>query len=142
MLRAIFDQYNHIAYFKNKTFQIPPNVHDIVSAFYFVRTLNIGAMKQGQVFYLQNFFDSKTNNLGVKIHGKQTIKVPAGTFKCTVIEPLVVAGGLFKSEGQILIWLTDDENKMPVRVSTKILIGAVSADLVKYQGLAKPLTSK
>lgn len=140
--KAIFDQYGHIAYFKNKTFKVTPYIHDIVSAFYYVRTMNLSAMRPGQIFYLKNFFDSKTNNLGVKVHGKQTVKVPAGTFKCIVIEPLVVAGGLFKSEGQILIWLTDDENKMPVKVSTKILIGSVSADLVKYNGLARPLRSK
>jgi hypothetical protein len=52
-----------------------------------------------------------------------------------MIEPLVQEGGLFKSDGQILIWVTDDARKMPVKVATKIPIGYVTAELTKYQGL-------
>ncbi|MFN3306874.1 MAG: DUF3108 domain-containing protein, partial [Candidatus Kapaibacteriota bacterium] len=53
-----------------------------------------------------------------------------------------VEGGLFKSEGSIYIWLTDDDRKMPVKVATKILIGYVTAELVSYRGLRGPLNSK
>jgi hypothetical protein len=139
---AYFDQVNNYAYVEDKKFQTPQYIHDIVSAFYYVRTQNIGSMPKGSVFYLKNFFDDKTYELGVKIHGKQTVEVAAGKFKCIIVEPLVVEGGLFRSEGDIFIWLTDDENKMPVKVSTKIVIGYVSSELVKYSGLKNPVTSK
>lgn len=140
--KAIFDQVNNIATVGDKKYYIEPYMHDIVSAFYFVRTLNLGSMAKGETFYLKNFFDDKTYNLGVKIIGKETVEVEAGKFNCVVIQPLVVEGGLFKSEGQILIWLSDDENKIPVKVSTKILIGYVSAELVAFDGLRNPLSSK
>ena len=139
---ATFDQKNKKDYENKKTYDMPPYVHDIVSAFYYVRTQNLKSMKNGQVFYLQNYFDGKTHKLGVKIHNRETIKVEAGTFKTIMIEPLVVDGGLFKSEGHIYIWLTDDENKIPVKVSTKILIGDVYAELTKYSGLLNKVTSK
>jgi hypothetical protein len=99
-------------------------------------------MRKDSVFYLKNFFDDTTFTLGVKIKGKQTIEVEAGKFRCIVVEPLVVQGGLFKSEGNILIWLTDDERKIPVKVGTKIVIGFVGAELVKYSGLRGPINAK
>lgn len=140
--KATFDQYTNIAYANKKQYQMPPFIHDIVSAFYYVRTLNLGKMRKDSIFYMQNFWEDTTYKLGVKILGKAIVEVPAGKFKCVVVEPLVVQGGLFKSEGQILCYLTDDDRKMPVKVATKILIGYVSAEMTSYKGLRGPLKSK
>jgi len=140
--KATFDQINNYAITSDKKFKVPEYVHDIVSAFYYVRTLDISSMPKGSILKLQNFFDDSTWSLGVKYLGKQTIEVRAGKFRCIVIEPLVTEGGLFKSEGKILIWLTDDENKIPVKVSTKILNGSVAAELDKYSGLKNPAKAK
>ncbi len=140
--KAYFDQENNFAYSNNKKYKVKPYVHDIVSAFFYVRTFDLGSMKKGNIFYLQNFFEDTTYNLGVKILGKETIEVPAGKFRCIVIQPLVVEGGLFKSEGNIYIWLTDDDRKIPVKVATKILIGYVGAELVRYSGTRGPIDAK
>lgn len=140
--RAEFDQINNVAYAEGKSYKVIPYVHDIVSAFFFVRTLDLGSMPKDTVFYVNNFYKDSVYTLGVKVLGKQVIKVEAGTFRCIVIEPMVVEGGLFKSEGKILIWLTDDERKIPVKVATKILIGYVGAELTSYRGLRGPLTAK
>ena len=139
---AYFDQVNNLAYTKKKIYDVPDNVHDIVSAFFYTRTKDLNKMKKGEVFYLNNFFDDTTYTLGVKMRGRQRVEVEAGKFDCIVIEPLVVEGGLFKSEGSILIWLSNDERKIPVKVATKILIGYVTAELVKYEGLNGPLKAK
>jgi hypothetical protein len=139
---AYFDQVNNQAYTKKKIYNTPEYVHDIVSAFFYTRTKDLHKMRKGDVFYLNNFFDDTTYTLGVKMRGRQTVEVKAGKFDCLVIEPLVVEGGLFKSEGSILIWLTNDKRKIPVKVATKILIGYVNAELVKYDGLAGPLDAK
>ena len=66
----------------------------------------------------------------------------AGEFRCIKLEPMVEEGGLFKSEGSILVWLTDDQIKMPVKVKSRVLIGSIDADLSKYSGLAGQLNSK
>jgi hypothetical protein len=68
--------------------------------------------------------------------------VAAGTFKTIVVEPLVKEGGLFKSEGRIVIWLSDDERKLPVRVNTKVLIGSIDVELSAYSGLTGALPSR
>jgi len=140
--KAVFDQVNKKAIVGDKTFNVPEYVHDIISAFYYVRTLDLSNMKKGQIIFLKNFFTDTTYNLGVKIQGKSVCEVDAGKFNCIVVEPQVSQGGLFQSEGSIYIWLTDDERKMPVKVATKIPIGFVEAKLTSYKGLRGPLKSK
>lgn len=139
---AKFDQNNNKAYVGKKSYNVPDYVHDIVSAFFYVRTMDLSSMKNGSTFYLKNFFDDETNDLGVKVLKREKVSVAAGTFNCIVIEPLVVKGGLFKNEGNIFIWLTDDDRKIPVKVATKILIGYVSAELTGYSGTRGPVTAK
>jgi hypothetical protein len=99
-------------------------------------------MKSGDKIHLKSFYKDKVYDLDVRYHGKETITVPAGKFDCIIVEPLVQEGGLFKSEGNIVIWLTDDDIKMPVRVKTKVIVGAIDADLTGYEGLKAPLKSR
>jgi hypothetical protein len=140
--KAFFDQENKVAKSGDKSIPMPEYVHDIVSAFFYVRTLDIGKFRKDSVFFLPNFVDDTTFTIGVKIRGKETITVDAGTFKCTVIEPLVTQGGLFKSDGAVLVWVTDDDRKIPVKVASKIPIGYVEAKLTGYSGLRGPVDSK
>lgn len=139
---AFFDHKRGKAKTSDGWYEIPPNVNDIVSAFYLARTFDYSKMKVGDRVHLNNFFANKVNPLDVVYHGKETVEVAAGTFNCVIIEPLVVEGGLFKSEGNILIWLTDDDLHVPVKVKTKVVIGSIDAELTAYEGLAGPLTSK
>lgn len=139
---AFFDQRKGKAKTSEGEYDIPLYVHDIVSAFYFARTLDYSDMQIGDRVQLENFYKDKVHDLDVKYHGKETITVPAGRFDCIIVEPLVREGGLFKSEGNIIVWLTDDDIKMPVRVKTKVVVGAIDADLTSYEGLRGSLKSK
>lgn len=139
---AEFDQIKHLAKTTEGEFPIPPYVHDIMSAFYFARVVDFSTYTPGQKLHLQNFYKDSTYELDVKYKGKQTVEVKAGKFRCIVLEPLVQEGGLFKSEGRVYIWLTDDERKMPVKVSTKIIIGSIESELVEYKGLNGPVSAK
>ncbi len=139
---AFFDQRRNLAKTSEGIFPIPPYVHDIVSAFYYVRTMDLSKLKKGDKLKLQNFYKDKTYDLEVLYHGKEVVSVKAGKFRCIVVEPLVQEGGLFKSEGSILIWLTDDELKVPVKVKTKVVIGSIDAELTKFENLKSNLRSK
>ncbi len=139
--KSYFNNINNVAHFKDSIFTIPPYVHDIISAFYYVRTLDLNSYKNGSIIYLDNFFDGKTYKLGVKIHRREICEVYAGKFNCIVIEPLIKEGGLFNADGAIYIWLTNDDRKMPIKVAAKIPIGFVEAKLSSYNGLRGPLTS-
>jgi hypothetical protein len=139
---ANIDQRTHVAKTSDGSFKTPPFVHDILSAFYYVRALNLRGAKAGQSFTLQNFYGKDAHDLRVRILGRERVTVEAGTFDCLVIEPLVVEGGLFKNEGRIVIYLSDDDRKIPVKVSTKVLIGSIDGELAKYEGTRGPIAAK
>lgn len=123
-------------------FAIEPFTHDVLSAFFYVRTLDLRSVRVGASLTLKNFAGKETFDLKVRVLGRETISVEAGTFRCIILEPLVMEGGLFKNEGKILLWLSDDGRKIPVRVRTKVLIGNVDAELTSYKGLRGPLFSR
>jgi hypothetical protein len=140
--QAEFDQINHVARTTEGIFPIPPYVQDVVSAFYYTRTVDFSGFSVGQKFAMQNFYKDSTYVLNVKFLGRQRITVKAGTFHCIIVEPLIREGGLFKSEGRVLIWLTDDERKIPVKVSTQIAVGSIDAELREYSGIAGSIRAR
>jgi len=139
---AFFDQRKGVAKTSEGTYDIPLYVNDIVSAFYYARTLDYTQMKEGDKILLENFYKDKVYPLEDVYRGKERVSVPAGTFNCIILEPIVVEGGLFKSEGNIVVWLSDDELKIPVKVKTKVLVGSIDAELNAYEGLKGKLASK
>lgn len=139
---AFFDQRKGKAKTTEGEYEIPLYVNDIVSAFYYARTLDYSNIQVNDLIHLQNFYKDKVYNLDVKFLGKEVVEVPAGKFECIIVEPLVKEGGLFKHEGNIIVWLTNDELKMPVKVRTKVVIGYVEAKLTNYEGLAGELKAK
>jgi hypothetical protein len=139
---AFFDHRKGKAKTSEGEYDIPLYVNDIVSAFYLARTFDYSGLKVNDKIHLKNFYKDKVYDLDVKYLGKETIEVPAGKFRCIVVEPLVQEGGLFKSEGNILIWLSDDDLRIPIRVKTKVVIGSIDADLTGYENLAGQLKSK
>lgn len=139
---AFFDHRKQVAKTSGGTYDIPLYVNDIMSAFYITRTFDFSDMEVGDKFHLENFYNDKVYPLDVVYHGKERITVEAGTFDCIIVEPLVEEGGLFKSEGNIIVWLTDDELRVPVKVKTKVIIGSIDSELIAYEGLAGNLTSK
>lgn len=140
--KAEFDQKKNIAKTTEGEYKIPEYVNDIVSALYYVRTWDLKNMKKDSIAFLNNFYKDSTFSLGIKMLGTQTIEVEAGKFRCHVIEPLVQEGGLFKSDGNIVVWLTADDRKIPVKVATKILIGYVGAELTGYSGVRGKIDAK
>jgi hypothetical protein len=132
---AFFDQRNGKAKTSEGEYKIPKNVNDIVSAFYYARTLNFSKLNVGRTIRLQNFYKDSVYTLDIKYLGKEQVTVAAGTFNCIILEPIIIKGGLFKSEGSIFVWLSDDNLRIPVKVKTKIVIGSIDAVLTTYEGL-------
>jgi len=126
-----FDQQEHKAVYKDgRIIDVAPETHDILSAFYVVRTL---PLIEGEPTHVKTHSSKKNYDLEVIVHGRETVEVPAGTFDCVKVEPVILGEGLFQFEGQIIIWLTDDERRIPVLMKTKVKIGAVDAALKSYK---------
>ncbi|MCC6349735.1 MAG: DUF3108 domain-containing protein [Candidatus Eisenbacteria bacterium] len=115
-----------VRYKNGMTYPVPPQVQDALSAFYFTR---FQALPLGGSVTFDYHASRKSAPMEVKVLGRQRIKTPAGRFNCIVIEPLLKAGGIFKNKGRLVIWLTDDERRMPVQMRSKVLIGSISVTL-------------
>ncbi len=140
---ARFNQVNHTAFTSSGgPYEIKPYTQDAVSTFFYARALDYDTLKVGEELHFSNFYENKVYPLNVKYLGKQNIATKAGRFHCQVIEPVIVKGGLFRNTGKIVIWISDDSLKVPIKVSTQVVIGSVDAELVHYSGLAGPLASK
>jgi uncharacterized protein DUF3108 len=139
---AWFDNYKNKAFTKDGVYDIPDYTQDVLSAFYYMRTKDYSSMKLGEEVYLRNFYKDTTYTLTVRYHGKETVEVPAGTFKAIKLEPVMEKGGLFKASGRIYLWLSDDDRKIPILVEAEIPIGSIKSELTRYKGLRGSLESK
>lgn len=103
---------------------------DELSAFYAMRLL---PLEVGKDLFIDTHTNKKNYPLQVIIQGRESVTVPAGTFDCYVIEPVVREGGIFAAKGKLTIWVTADDRKLPVLMKTKIVVGSISASLVNYR---------
>ena len=70
------------------------------------------------------------------------VKTDAGTFNTLVIKPQLIKGRVFKDDEALTLWVTDDENKLPIMVESDIFVGSIKAELIGYENIKNPLTSK
>lgn len=110
------------------TLTVAPFTHDVLSAFYYIRTQPLYV---GKSFELSAVSGKKAYKLKVICHREETVEVPAGRFKTWVIEPVLNDDGLFKSKGRLWIWITRDDRRMPVKMQSKIPVGSIKAELVQ-----------
>lgn len=111
---------------RKATIDIPKDVMDPLSALFYVRTLDLSVGKEILIPATDN---KKVYDIKVIVHKTETVKVKAGKFKCWVVEPVMADGGVFKKDGKVMVWLTADEKKMPVKMETKVYIGSIVAEL-------------
>ncbi len=124
----VFDPDRHEAvYSDGQVFPVPPRVQDALSSFYYTRTQ---ALPVGGSIVFDYHASHKSQPLQVKVLGREKIETPAGKFDCVAVEPILKAGGIFKNSGRLVIWLTDDERRMPVLMKSKVVIGSISVVLV------------
>lgn len=129
---VVFDATNskvlYIDYLGNERKEIDVSfpIFDPLSSFYYLRGFNL---EIGKSVYVTIFDSKKVWNVEVQVLRKERIEVPAGEFDTIVIKPLMKSEGIFYRKGDILIWLTDDEKRIPVKLQTKVKIGSINANL-------------
>ena len=121
---------------------IPINVQDVISSFYFARTLNQETIKPGDLINLPFFLDDSVYFSKVKFFGRETIKTSLGSIKCLKLKPMMVKGGTFKDDYPMTLWVSDDANKIPILAESAVIVGSVKLELIGYSGLLNPFTAK
>lgn len=140
---ALFDR-NSKKVINNKkdTFNAPDGVMDVISAFYYARCFDISNISLGHKFHLDYFIENKTYPLDIEYLGKETIENDLGKFECLKFSPSLQPGRIFRKNSKMYLWITNDANRVPLKVQVEILVGSLYLELKSYKGLKYELTSR
>lgn len=119
----------------DKEYDVPANVQDILSAFYYARSADYSNLKKGDMIEINTFVDHEVFPLNLKFDGYETIKTKFGEIYTMRFLPVVQKGRIFKEEDGVFFWITADANHVPVRVESELAVGSIKMDLIEYKGL-------
>ncbi len=122
---------------KTKNFELKDSIQDLISAFYYLRNNYIPEdLVEGKAVNLKMLFDDDgVFDFKLKYLGTEIIKTKFGKVKCYKFRPLVQSGRIFKEKESLSLWVSADENRIPIRISADLAVGAIKADLEAYNGL-------
>lgn len=141
-----FDEYqfNHEQEYvitRTDSIYIPRYTQDFVSAVYYARTFEDDTLEPGDHFFVNFFIDDSVYNSAVFFEGREVVEINLGTFRCLRLKPMLAVGDVFTEKYPMTLWVTDDDNHLPVLARSAVFVGNIKMELMKYEGLANELTS-
>ncbi|MDD2674235.1 DUF3108 domain-containing protein [Flavobacterium petrolei] len=138
--KVVVKDYKHKT---EKTLYVPKNTQDILSTFYYLRNHpNIDKLKIGESVAIDMFFDDETTKFKLKFMGRENITTKFGVVPAMIFRPLVQSGRVFKEQESLTVWISDDDNKVPLRIKASLAVGSIKADIEAYKGLKNPFKTK
>lgn len=137
---ATFNQSTNTVYStrKDSTYQVPRHTFDMVSLLYYIRSLDLKSLQPGSVLHTVTFFDEELFPFDIRYKGKEDVKTRFGKIRCFRFDPVVEPGRMFESEDDMTIWISDDRNKVPVKVRFDLLVGSLHVELGEHANLKYP----
>ncbi|HTB22268.1 MAG TPA: DUF3108 domain-containing protein [bacterium] len=110
---------------------LPPRSQDVLSCFYYFRTqpMTVGSVVDIPV----TADDMKNYRLTVNVLRKERVSTLAGDFDCVVVQPHLSFKGVFRQKGDVFLWISDDERRLPVLIRSRIIIGSININLQNAQ---------
>lgn len=138
---AFFDRVNNTAYSLrlDTVIQVPENILDMVSLLYYIRGLNYNRLKPGDVIQTITYFDDEIYPFKIRYKGKEEVRTKYGRIHCHRFDPVVEPGRMFDSEDDMQIWLSADQNVIPIKVRFDLLVGSLRMELDQFANLKYPL---
>ena len=108
--------------------EMPPGTQDVISCLYYTRSAL--SLQPGASLTMNVYHDKKNRKLDVRVEEIETISGPWGTAETARLLVVMPFQGVFLNQGNLRVWLTNDERRIPVRMKAKVVIGSIVADLV------------
>lgn len=139
-----FDQINHVAIvnrlnnkdstlIKKDKIETLPNMQDLVSGYYYMRTFNYDTMKVDQIFTVTGFFDDTTYHVNVRFLGREKLKTKVGDYDTFLMSPIMPKNSFFRGKNPIKAWISDDKFRIPLKVKAELIIGSIEIDIRSYE---------
>jgi Protein of unknown function (DUF3108) len=122
-------------------FKVPECVQDVVSSIYYARNIDFDKYKVNDRIPFSMFLDNEVFNMYIRYLGKETVKTKYGKFRAIKFKPLLLKGTIFEGGEKMTVWVSDDENHVPLRVESPIVVGSVKVDMMSNKNMRHPLTS-
>jgi len=120
--------------------KVPEKILDLTSTFYYLRRIDFSKMAEGDVIFVNMYFADEIFPFRLRFKGKESIRTKFGRISCIKISPVVEVGRMFKTQDDLTVWLTDDENHLPVLVRMDLsVVGSVLLKLIKYENTANQM---
>jgi len=118
---------------------IPDGLQDMVSAFYYMRTIDFDTAAAGDEYIINFILDDSLYHSRIIFLGRENVETELGIFPCMKFKPSVATGEVFTEKYPMVLWVTDDKNKIPVLGKSAVYVGGVTMELVEFRGLKYPL---
>ncbi len=116
----------------SKNFKTMKGIQDMISSFYYLRSLDNSKFKVGSVVKMNVWIDDESYPFMLKVAGVETVKTKFGKIDCLKIIPSVMSGRVFKEEEGVTMWVTNDQNHIPIAMKAELAVGSLKADLEEY----------
>ncbi len=126
-------------YSNAKVYDTPNNVRDLVGGFLYLRVIEFDKLQKGDTVTISGFFEDTSYNLNIIYDGKEIIKTSVGKIKCLKLVPIMPNNKLFDGENSITCWISDDGNKIPIKIQARMFIGSTGIEMVSFRGLRNQL---
>lgn len=114
-------------------YEVPANVQDLVSGYYFLRTLDYTQYQEGDIIRIDAFFDDEVFNFKLRFLGRESLKTPLGEHKAIVLQPLMPDNKIFSGKDAIRVWISDDKYKIPLKIKAEMVVGSVEVDIKEFE---------
>jgi hypothetical protein len=118
---------------------IQDNTLDMVTGYFYLRLLNYDAMEPETMISLNGIYEDKTYNIKIRYKGKERIKTEFGYINAIRLQPVMPENGVFAGENSVKFYISDDENRIPLKIRAELFVGAVELDISTYQNLKHPI---
>ena len=122
-------------------FNVPECVQDVVSAVFYARNVDFSKLQPNDRIMFPMFLDNEVYSMYIRYLGREMVKTKYGKFRAIKFKPMLIKGTIFKGGEDMEVWVTDDMNRIPVRIESPIVVGKVKIDMMSYENLRYPLTS-
>jgi len=136
-----FNQAANTAITTRGVFKVPNCIQDVVGAVYYARNIDFNKYKPGDKIPFSMFLDNEVYSMYIRYEGKVTVKTRYGKFRAIKFKPLLLKGTIFEGGERMTVYVSDDQNKIPLRIESPLLVGSVKVDMMSYDNLRYPLTS-
>jgi len=123
----------------SKTFDVPPNAKDLVAGFLHLRVIDFSKLKVNDTIKVSGFLEDASYDLKIIYRGKEVLKTRIGKILCLRLSPVMPKNSIFDGENSVLVWMSDDMNRIPVKVQAKMFIGNTGLELIRFKGLRNQL---